>query len=144
MKGSCSHLFSSFCRQKKFVVDAGINKQDDRWLAKDSDDVPVVMKTKSTRSVICLTECWRRDAPAIFHSECDKRGPPCPGQDRPPDERSVCGTSYTVGGKLKKLKITRSVYVYIFIYILYREKNRPFCTCVCLSAGRGWIGQSRG
>ncbi len=48
------HVIRFFSDEKKFVVDRCINKQNDRWLAKDPDDVPVVMKTKNASSVMCL------------------------------------------------------------------------------------------
>ncbi len=43
-----------FSDEKIFSVDRSINKQNDRWLAKDPDSVPVVMKTKHPASVMCL------------------------------------------------------------------------------------------
>ena len=50
-KGRVIKFFSD---EKKFVVDRCINRQTDRWLARDPDDVPVVMKTKNPSSVMCL------------------------------------------------------------------------------------------
>lgn len=43
-----------FSDEKKFIVDQSINRQNDRWLAYEPEDVPIVMKTKNPSSVMVL------------------------------------------------------------------------------------------
>jgi hypothetical protein len=61
----CQHLLTSlkhdaasrirfFSNEKIFVLDAKVNKRNDRWLAKDPEDVPIVGQTKHPASVQVL------------------------------------------------------------------------------------------
>ena len=54
MKHVAAGRLRFFSDEKIFIVDAKVNRRNDRWLAKDPSDVPVVGRSKFPASVLVL------------------------------------------------------------------------------------------
>lgn len=54
LKGSAAGRIRLFSDEKIFCLDAKVNRQNDRWIAQDPEDVPVIGRTKHSASVHVL------------------------------------------------------------------------------------------